>query len=181
MSTTTKNTKPATRPANFTKKVWDETTFRVYNGLVKLVKGEITLSQFTSHPVVKNLFESCGIAKTPEERQIQTVSLIISMAKDRTSNHVKERHIMPIYTLRKFFNGGYAEKSALPVTYKEPKAPKATDQKAKKGQKKGAQKKTVKFANAEEFLKALPEDKRDELANALVAMASAQMGLEEVA
>ena len=177
MSKLNTTTKPATRPANFTKKVWDETTFRVYNGLVKLVKGEITLSQFTSHPVVKNLFESCGIAKTPEERQIQTVSLIISMAKDRTSNHVKERHIMPIYTLRKFFNGGYAEKSALPVTYKEPKAPKATDQKAKKG----AQKKTVKFANAEEFLKALPEDKRDELANALVAMASAQMGLEEVA
>ena len=182
MKTNTTNTKPATRPANYTKAVWDNYTMRVYNGLVKLVKNEITLNQFVNHPIVKDLCDNCGITTNTLDKDKAkvrgsiTVSLIISMAKDRTSNHEKERHILPISNLRKFFNGGWAEKKALPVTYKEPKAP--TAPKAKKTTKKADKPAPKKFANADEFIKALPAEKRDEL---MVALAALQMDLENVA
>lgn len=156
------------RPANFTKSAWEQTTFRVYNGLVKLVKGEITMSQFTTHPVVKSLFESCNVAKTPEERQIQTVNLIISMAKDRTSHGEKERHIAPIYRLRAFFNGEYKVKASLPVTYKEPTAPKAPAKKAPKAKKTNVPK--IKNVSVDQWVKNLSEDKRDELKVALAML-----------
>lgn len=143
MSTNTKNTKATTmpkatnntkeesvmksttkRPAVYTKAQWDNDTFRVYNGLIKLVKGEVSIPQFVNHPTVKDLFAKAINITTPEARYTQTVNLLISMAKDRTSHGEKERHILPIATLRKFFNGEYAVKSALPVTYAAPKEPK---------------------------------------------------------
>ena len=161
MSTT--NTKPTTakRPANFTKAAWENETFRVYNGLVKLVKGEITLSQFTTHPTVKSLMESTGVAKTPEERQKATVNLIIAMAKDRTSHGEKERHIAPIYRLRAFFNGEWMVKASLPVTYTMPKNP------AKPAAK---QVKKVKNVSVDKWVKGLSAEKLDELKVAIAMM-----------
>lgn len=172
MSTTINtNTKPATtkRPEGFTKAVWENDTFRVYNGLVKLVKGEITLSQFTTHPTVKSLMESCGVAKTPEERQKATVNLIITMAKDRTSHGEKERHVAPIYRLRAFFNGEWKVKASLPVTYAEPKAPKAPAKKASPKGKKPAVKK-IKNVSVDQWVKGLTGDQRDELRVALACL-----------
>ena len=162
MNTSTINTtKPAKRPANFTKAAWENDTFRVYNGLVKLVKGEITLSQFTTHPTVKSLMSAVGMANTPEERQKATVNLIISMAKDRTSHGEKERHIAPIYRLRAFFNGAWKDYAARPVTYNEPKAPKApakkTAQKAKKPVKK------VQNVSLSQWVKGLTDEQFDTL------------------
>lgn len=182
-TTAKKTTKPATRPACYTKAVWDNYTFRVYNGLVKLVKNEITLNQFVNHPIVKDLCDNCGITTTtPDKDKAKvrgsiTVNLIISMAKDRTSHGEKERHVLPIANLRKFFNGGWAEKAALPVTYKEPKAPTTKAKKQTKA-KNAPAKKQNKFANADEFVKALPANKRDEL---MVALAALQMDLDNVA
>ena len=140
MTTNTTNTKPTTtkRPAGFTKAAWEQDTFRVYNGLVKLVKSEITLSQFVNHPTVKSLCEACGITKGQDDktalktRSAITVSLLIAMAKDKTSHGEKERHVAPIYRLRAFFNGEWKVKEALPVTYTEPKAPEAPAKKATK-------------------------------------------------
>ena len=130
MTTNTINTKPAKRPEGYTKNAWDTDTFRVYNGVIKLVKGEFTMPVFVNHPTVKDLMTRCCGATTPEDRYALTVSLIISMAKDRTHNGEKERHINPIASLRSFFNGGYKLKSELPVTYTMPKEPKATAKKA---------------------------------------------------
>lgn len=144
MSTNTRNTKATTmpkatnikkeesamkstntkRPATYTKAQWDADTFRVYNGLIKLVSLEVSMPQFVNHPTVKDLFAKALNITTTEDRYAQTVNLIISMAKDRTSHGEKERHVLPIANLRKFFNGEYAVKSALPVTYATPKAPK---------------------------------------------------------
>ena len=167
MNTTTKTT-TTKRPANYTKSVWENDTFRVYNGLIKLVKGEITLSQFTTHPTTKDLFEKCGVAKTPEERQIQTVNLIISMVKDRTSNGEKERHVAPIFRLRAFFNGEWVNYANRPITYKAPTAPKAPAKKASKAKKTNVPK--VKNVSVDQWVKGLSEDKRDELKVALAML-----------
>ena len=121
----TTKTPKATRPANYTKAAWEKATYTVYLRLIELVKGG-TISAFTTNADVRALFEGTGIAKTTEERQIQTVNLLITMAKDRTSKGEKERHVLPCSTLRAFFNGEYAKKAALPVTYALPKAPKTT-------------------------------------------------------
>ena len=127
MSTINTNatTKPAKRPEGYTKAAWDTDTFRVFDGLIKLIEGHVTMPVFVNHPVVKDLMARCCGAKTPEDRYALTVSLLISMAKDRTHNGEKERHVNPISYLRSFFNGGYKLKAELPVTYTMPKAPKA--------------------------------------------------------
>lgn len=187
ITTNTTNTTATTkRPEGITKAVWENDTFRVYNGLVKLVKGEITLSQFVNHPTVKSVCEYCNITKGLSDkdaikvRGLLTVNLIITMAKDRTSKGEKERHIAPIYRLRSFFNGEYKSKASLPVTYKAPASPKAPAKKTSPKGKKASAPKTPakKFSSADEFVKSLPADKLDELR---VAIATMEMGLEEVA
>ena len=128
MSNNTNTNKPANRPAVFTKKDWDSKTIRAYNGLVMLVKGELSKGKYASmtkaylyHPVVKELFEKCGIPM--EEKQV--LSLLFSMVRDRTN----DRHIISVSGLRKWFNGGW--KTEKPVTYTEPKMPKAPVKKNK--------------------------------------------------
>lgn len=128
MSNNTNTNKPANRPAVFTKKDWDSKTIRAYNGLVMLVKGELPKGKYASmtkaylyHPVVKELFETCGIPM--EEKQV--LSLLFSMVRDRTN----DRHIISVSGLRKWFNGGWATEKT--VTYTEPKMPKTTEKKSK--------------------------------------------------
>ena len=175
MSTTTiKTTKPTTakRPAGYTKADWENKTFRVYNGLVKLVKSEISLSQFVNHPIVKELCNNCGITTGMSDKEAVTtrgqivVSLLISMAKDRTSHGEKERHIAPIYRLRSFFNGDWKVKAELPVTYKEPKAPNAP--KAKKSTKKANTPK-VQNKSIEDWAKGLTADQKAQILKAIAA------------
>ena len=175
MSTTTINTtKPTTakRPAGYTKADWENKTFRVYNGLVKLVKSEISLSQFVNHPIVKELCNNCGITTGMSDKEAVTtrgqivVSLLISMAKDRTSHGEKERHIAPIYRLRSFFNGDWKVKAELPVTYKEPKTPNAP--KAKKSTKKANTPK-VQNKSIEDWAKGLTADQKAQILKAIAA------------
>ena len=173
-NTNTNNTKPSTakRPAGYTKADWDNKTFRVYNGLVKLVKNEISLSQFVNHPIVKELCNNCGITTGMSDKEAVTtrgqivVSLLISMAKDRTSHGEKERHIAPIYRLRSFFNGDYKGKAELPVTYKEPKAPKAPA--TKKATKKSTVRK-VQNQSIEDWAKGLTADQKAKIIKAIAA------------
>lgn len=155
-TTTTNTTKKATRPEGFTKAQWDNDTFRVYNGLIKLVKGEILAPQFVNHPTVKSLMEKCCNAKTPEDRWGLFVSLIVTMDTYSTVDHVKVNKIKSIATLRSWFNGGWAEKASRPVVYKEPKAP------AKKAKKAPAAKK-VKNVSVEQWIKGLTDDQIDQL------------------
>lgn len=172
MTTTTTNTKPTTskRPAGYTKADWENKTFRVYNGLVKLVKNEISLSQFVNHPIVKELCNNCGITTGMSDKDAVktrgqiTVSLLIAMAKDRTSHGEKERHIAPIYRLRAFFNGEYRVKAELPVTYKEPKAP--AD---KKPVKKSGTVRKVQNKSIEDWAKGLTADQKAQILKAIAA------------
>ena len=175
MSINTTNTKPTTtkRPAGYTKADWENKTFRVYNGLVKLVKNEISLSQFVNHPIVKELCNNCGITTGMSDKDAVkirgqiTVSLLITMAKDRTSHGEKERHIAPIYRLRAFFNGEYRIKAELPVTYNEPKAPKAPADK-KPAKKSGAVCK-VQNKSIEDWAKGLTADQKAQILKAIAA------------
>ena len=112
---------------------------------------------------------SCGVATTPEERQKATVNLIITMAKDRTHLGEKERHIAPIYRLRAFFNGEYKVKASLPVTYAEPKAPKAPAKKASPKGKKPEVKK-IKNVSVDQWVKGLDDMQRDQLKVALACL-----------
>lgn len=168
MNTNTNNTKPTTtkRPAVYTKYDWESKTLRVYTGLVKLVKNEITLAQFVNHPVVKELAENCEITKGMDDKTAVktrgwlTVNLIITMTKDRTHDHEKERHVAPIYRLRAFFNGEWKEFANRPVTYSEPKAPKAPAKKASPKGKKSEVKK-VKNVSVEQWVNNLSDDNYD--------------------
>lgn len=170
ITTTPATNKPAKRPACYTKAAWEEKTFRVYTGIVKLVKNEISLSQFVNHPIVKELCNNCGITTGLSDKDAVkvrgqiTVSLIITMAKDRTSHGEKERHIAPIFRLRDFFNGGYKVKAELPVTYTEPKAPKTPAKKASKPSTKKVQNKSV-----EEWAKGLTAEQKQTILKALAA------------
>lgn len=155
----TNATKKATRPAGFTKAMWDNDTFRVYNGLIKLVKGEILAPQFVNHPTVKSLMEKCCGAKTPEDRWGLFLNLIVTMDTYSTVDHVKVNKIKSIATLRTWFNGGWEEKATRPVVYKEPKAP--TAPKAKKAAKKPVKK--VNNVSVDQWIKGLTDDQVDEL------------------
>lgn len=163
MSTTTNTTtKKATRPEGFTKAVWDNDTFRVYNGLIKLVKGEILAPQFVNHPTVKSLMEKCCNAKTPEARWELFVNLIVSMDTYTTVNHNKVNKIKSIATLRSWFNGGWAEKATRPVVYNEPKAPKKASKKSSPKGKKTEVKK-VKNISVEQWVKGLTPEQIDKI------------------
>ena len=156
MNTNTNNTtKKATRPEGFTKAAWETDTFRVYQGLVKLVKGEILAPAFINHPVVKSLMERCCNAKTPEDRWGLFVNLVVSMNNYGTADHVKVNKVKSISTLRQWFNGQWAEKATRPVVYKEPKDP------TKKADKKPAKK--VKNVSVSEWIKGLTDDQLDQL------------------
>lgn len=149
---TNKNTKPATRPAVFTKKDWDTMTIRAYNGLVMLVKGELPKGKYASmtkaylyHPVVKELFTKCGIPF--EEKQV--LSLLFSMVREKTT----ERHIISVSGLRNWFNGGW--KTEKPVTYTAPKEPKTAEKKPSKA---------AKEPTVDEIIKRLSDEQRAEIA-----------------
>ena len=120
-TTITKTTKSATRPEGFTKSEWDTKTQRVFNGLVKLAEKQIILPQFTNHPIVKELMERCCGAKTPEARWELTFSLIADSCSYTTKDGQKVLKVKSFGSVRQWFNGGYAEKMARPVSYKEPK------------------------------------------------------------
>ena len=167
MNTNTNTTiaKKATRPAGFTKAAWESETFRVYNGLVKLVKGEILAPAFVNHPVVKSLMEKCCNAKTPDDRWGLFVNLIVSMNNYGTADHVKVNKVKSITTLRQWFNGQWAEKATRPVVYKEPKNP--ADKKANK-----PSPKKVNNASIEKWMKGLTPEQLDEVK---VAIAMAEM------
>ena len=159
-NTNTNATKKATRPEGFTKAMWDNDTFRVYNGLIKLVKGEILAPQFVNHPTVKTLMEKCCGAKTPEDRWGLFLNLIVSMDTYSTVDHVKVNKIKSISTLRSWFNGGWEEKATRPVYYKEPKTP---AKKAKKAPAKKSEVKKVKNVSVQQWIKGLSEDQIDQL------------------
>lgn len=129
-TTITKTTKPANRPEGFTKADWETKTFRVYNGLLRLDKGEIIFTQFSNHPIVKELMEKCCECKTPEDRQKMSLILFEDMCKFCTRDHQKVNNVKTISSLRKFFNGEWKELKNRPVTYKEPKAPKTPAKKS---------------------------------------------------
>ena len=167
-TTNTNTTKKATRPAGFTKAAWENDTFRVYTGLIKLVKGEILAPQFINHPTVKTLMEKCCDAKTPNDRWGLFVNLVVSMNNYGTSDHVKVNKIKSITTLRQWFNGQWAEKATRPVVYKEPKDP---TKKAEKKATKPAPKK-IKNVSVDQWVKGLSED---QIAELQVAMAMREM------
>jgi len=174
MNTNTTNT-TTKRPAGYTKFDWESKTLRVYTGLVKLVKNEITLAQFVNHPIVKELAEKCEITKGMDDKTAVktrgwlTVNLIITMTKDRTHDHEKERHIAPIYRLRAFFNGEWKEFASRPVTYTEPKAPKEPAKKTSPKGKKSEVKK-VQNVSVEQWVKGLNDTQRDQLKVALACL-----------
>lgn len=161
---TTNAAKKSTRPVGFTKSQWDADTFRVYNGLVKLVKGEILAPQFVNHPTVKSLMEKCCGTKTPEDRWGLFLNLIVTMNTYSTVDHVKVNKIKSIATLRSWFNGGWEEKAARPVYYKEPKAP---AKKAKKTSPKGkkSEGKQVTNASVANWIKGMTTDQISKLKN----------------
>ena len=131
MSTTTNTTitKKSTRPATFTKSQWDKATYDCYMALVTLVKGEITLKQFTNKAA--GLFTACGV---PCDSQ-HIVSLLIAMTKDTTKDHEKIRKVNSITGLRQFFNGAWEAKDSLQVVYNAGKAPTEKAKKANKAKK----------------------------------------------
>ena len=98
-------TKPATRPAGFTKREWDEKTVRAFKGLTMVVDGTLPhcntsiLKAYLRHPVVAELFSQCGI---PADEQ-HVLMLLFAMVRERR----EERHIVTVSSLRKWFNGGW--------------------------------------------------------------------------
>lgn len=122
MSTTT-TTK---RPATFTKSAWEKATFHAFLALIDLVQGKTTVSNYLTDNAI--LFKASGVPA--DEKHV--LSLLISMAKDRTEQGDKVRHVMPISYLRSYFNGGWVSKDALRITATIPTAPKTTATKAPK-------------------------------------------------
>lgn len=180
-------TKPATRPAGFTKSEWDNMTFRVYNGLIKLSEEKIIAPQFVNHPVVKELMERCCEAKTPEARWGLFFSLVVHMDNYGTKDGKKVLKIKTIAAMRQWFNGGWIEKLTRPVSYKTPNAPKTP---AKKVAKKTPAKQTKTVAPAKkepkkvqnvsvaQWVKGLTPEQRNEL---MVEIAATEMDLDSVA
>ena len=166
-TTTNTNTKPATRPAGFTKADWETKTLRIFDGLVKLTQRKVTVSQFVNHPIVKELMEKCCGAKTPEDRYPLFVSLLIYSCNYGTVNHTPVLKVKCIASVRKWFNGGYRELMARPVVYKQPKQP--TEKKAT--QKKSTKKVTNK--SIEQWVNGASEDDFDLLK---IAIAMREMG-----
>ena len=157
-NTNTTTAKKATRPAGFTKGDWDTKTQRVYDGLVKLSEGKIIAPQFVNHPVVKELMERCCGAKTPEARWKLAFSLFVHMDNYGTKDGEKVLKVKGFSTLRQWFNGGYAEKMARPVSYKAPVV------KAKKASPKGKKPaKKVQNVSVAQWVKGLTKDQIDQL------------------
>ena len=157
MSTTTTTTK-ASRPACFSKRDWDNMTFDAYKGVVALVKGEITGTQFVKRN--QNLFKKCNI---PADG-IHLIRLITTMNSFTTVNHEKVCKVKSIGLLRSFFNGGWVEKDSLPVV-SDSKAHgyKASAKKSSStGSKKGPTKSDLEAQNAE--LKKQLEELKSKLA-----------------
>ena len=155
MSTTTitNATKPATRPATFTKKAWDTQTYDAYIDYVHMIehqtKAEDYLKKWAS------LFNLCGMTADVDH----LLSLSIAVAKDTTINGSKEvkgeavRKVNVIGSFRAFFNGGWMERDSRRVVYTMPKV-NPHDKKAKSsgsgnGSKKGPTKAELEAQNAE--------------------------------
>lgn len=127
MSTTTTTTKKATRPEGLSLNQWNRATYAAYMGLLSLVERKITIARYLKDNAA--LFLACGIPA--DEGHV--LSLAIAMAKDATVDHQKVRKVLSIGSLRSFFNRTWAEKDALPISYKAPAKP--ADPKAKKAPK----------------------------------------------
>lgn len=170
MSTTTNtNTKPASRPAGYTKFDWDTKTCRIFDGLVKLTEKKVTVPQFVNHPIVKELMEKCCGAKTPEDRYPLFVSLLIYSCNYCTVDHQPVMKVKHISSVRKWFNGAWEELMDRPVVYKQPKEPtKKTSTKAKKTPAKEVKK--VKNVSVDQWVKGLTDVQRDELKVAIAMM-----------
>lgn len=160
--TTITTTKPATRPACYTKRDWDTKTIRAYNGMILLVKGELKKGRYASmtmaylnHPVVKELFTQCGIPQKEE----YVLSLLFAMVRERR----EERHVVAVSALRKWFNGGW--KTEKPVTYTQPKEPKAPAKSTKKSKKTAPK-------NVDEFVNALTDEQRKLIAEKIAKLQS---------
>ena len=125
--TTTK--KPATRPEGYTKSAWEKATYTAYMGLIAIVERRATIAQYLKANA--DLFKGCGM---PAD-EAHVLSLCIAMAKDTTVDHEKVRKVNPIGSLRQFFNGAWAAKDAMAVSYKAPAAPKEAKPKAPKAKK----------------------------------------------
>lgn len=171
------NTKPASRPAGFTKFDWESKTFRVYDGLVKLSEQKIIAPQFVNHPIVKELLEKCCDAKTPEQRWQVCFALFVHMDNYGTANGVKSLKIKTVSALRQFLKGGWQEKMTRPVSHKEAQKPVKTTKKASPKGKKSEVKK-VKNVSVAQWVKGLTPEQVDALK---VEIAARDMDLENVA
>lgn len=176
-TTNTTNTKPASRPAGFTKYDWESKTFRVYDGLIKLSEQKIIAPQFVNHPIVKELLEKCCGANTPELRWKLCFALFVHMDNYGSKDGEKVLKIKTVTALRQFLNGGWREKMARPVSHKEAKEPVKKAKKATQKAKKSEVKK-VKNVSVAQWVKGLTPDQIDLLK---VEIASREMGLDEVA
>lgn len=160
--TTNTNTKPATRPACFTKRDWDIKTIRAYNGMILLVKGELPKGRYSSmtmaylkHPVVAELFEKCGIPA----QESYVLNLLFAMVRERR----EERHVVTVSALRKWFNGGW--KIEKPVSYTQPKEPKAPAKATKKSKKSSPK-------NVDEWVSSLTDEQRKVIAEKIAKLQS---------
>lgn len=130
MSTTTNTTtKKATRPEGLSLNQWNRSTYAAYMGLLSLVERKTTIARYLKDNGA--LFLACGIPA--DEGHV--LSLCIAMAKDATVDHQKVRKVLSIGSLRSFFNRTWAEKDALPISYKAPTKPADPKAKAKKAPK----------------------------------------------
>ena len=126
------------RPNTYTKNDWENKTYRVYLGVLRLAKREITFSTFADHPIVKELEgKLCG-AKTPADFQKVSLVLFEYMCRFATKDHTKVSAVKTIASLRMFFNGEWKNLMARPVVNKEPKKPAEPKKDAKKQGKKPA-------------------------------------------
>lgn len=117
-TTNTTTTKKATRPEGLSLNQWNRATYAAYMGLLSLVERKTTIARYLKDNAA--LFLACGIPA--DEGHV--LSLCIAMAKDATVDHQKVRKVLSIGSLRSFFNRTWAEKDALPISYKAPTAPK---------------------------------------------------------
>lgn len=146
-TTTATTPKNPSRPATFSKSQWDKATYTAYMGLVAIVERRSSIAAFLKANAA--LFLGCGVPADEEH----VLSLVIAMAKDTTVDHEKVRKVNPIGSLRQFFNGAWAAKDALSISYKAPTAPKEPQPRKPKA------KKSTEDTVKEYFGKMSPEEK----------------------
>lgn len=108
---TTSTKKSASRPACFTKDVWDRSTYKAYFALIDVVKGTKSMKDFTKEPMVKYLCTKLNITMGTQNM----VSLIAYMVNYGTKDHEKVCKVNALSFFRKWFNEGYKELVSRPV------------------------------------------------------------------